>query len=171
METNKLTIIEIRYIRSLAAVKTDEELAAMIEKPVELIKAQFALMAGLPRRPGEKIILEKLPPAPIEVPDAERALQKSSKKSKIKKLGSKTKAGSQRDKQVKKAAKKRVQVQVNEKVLHRQKEWKGKNDKVQYQTKSPVSAGMILFRLNHKTTIYAKPGTNIEELKRKYKIL
>lgn len=165
METNKLTIIEIRYIRSLAAVKTDEELAIMIEKPVELIKAQFALMAGLPRRPGEKIILERLPPPPesIPVPAKEKPVKKV-------KAGSRTKAGSQRDKQAKKAVKKRVQVQVNEKVLQRQKEWKRNNETIQYETKQPVDSDTIPYRLNHKTTIYAKPGTNIEELKKKYNI-
>src|SRR5690349_9736005 len=51
---DKLTVPEITYMRALAAYKTDEELAKLLNKPVELIQLQFSIMAGLPKRPEEK---------------------------------------------------------------------------------------------------------------------
>lgn len=149
---NKLTIIEIRYIRSLAAIKTDEELALMIEKPVELIKAQFALMAGLPKRPVEKpATIAKLLSTNCIVPEPVAQEEKKTKKH-------------EKEKQSKKNHSAHAQA------LDRQKIRKDRQGKSIYATKKLDLTGKVPFKLNNRTTVYAPPGTDIDQLKIKYKI-
>lgn len=168
----KLTISDIAYIRNLADNKTDEELAVMIGKPVVLVQMQFSLMADLPKRPWEKGPVVKLPKPPKKKKVSSKLVKSVKKKSskKEKAVKNRTKTGSQRDKQKKKAVKKRKVVKVQEEVLNRQKEWKGKNDKAQFKTRQLDLTGTIPIKLNAKTTVWVKPGTDIEKLKKKYNI-
>lgn len=174
---NKLSITEIRFIRSLAGKKTDEELADMINKPIALVQMQFSLMSNLPKRPWERGPVIKVPKTPkkekirskSEKPVKEKSIKpKPVKEKPVKK--SRAKIGSRRDKQAKKAVKKREVVKVNEAVVNRQKEWKNKNEKRQFKTKSAIKAGTIPYKLNAKTVIWDKPGVNIEQLKKKFNI-
>lgn len=159
METNKLTIIEIRYIRSLAAVKTDEELAIMIEKPVELIKAQFALMAGLPKRPEEKpaAIRELLSSSPDSAPVAETV------KKERKKPGPKPKNP------VKKKKSKKLN-SAHAQAEERKRNRSNRNNQKVFVTRPLDLTGKVAYKLNSKTTVWEAPGADIEELKKKYKI-
>jgi hypothetical protein len=174
MEKDKLTIIEIRYIRALAAVKTDEELAVMIEKPVDLIKAQFALMCGLPKRPDEplpavatasiaesKVKSAKLPKVPKKekirkgekksISHAERKVRREQKKAEEEKL--------KRDKQS-------LHAQEQDRIRERSK----RATRSTFKTRTLDLSNTIRVQLNAKTTVWVKPGTDIDELKKKYKI-
>jgi hypothetical protein len=152
MDKNKLTIIEIRYIRALAAVKTDEELAVMIEKPVELIKAQFALMAGLPKRPDEPLpVVALASPGKKRISHAERKMIREQKKVEEKKQ---------------KREKQNLHAQEQDRLRERKK----RLERETFKTKQLDLSGTVCVKLNEKTTVWVKPGTDIEELKKKYKI-
>jgi hypothetical protein len=154
----KLTIAEITYMRALAAFKTDEELAKMMDKPVELIKLQFSIMAGLPKRPEEKpeAIARLLATGdPSTITDTEPVIDK-------KKPGRKKKPV-----EVKPAKK---LISAHAQAEERLKIRKDKNNKSIYKTKKIDLTGKVPVKLNSKTTVYVKPGYDIDELKRKYKI-
>lgn len=51
---NDLSITEIRFIRSLLSVKTDAQLAELLEKPVALVTEQISTMSGIVKRPQIK---------------------------------------------------------------------------------------------------------------------
>lgn len=169
---NKLSITEIRYIRSLAASKTDEQLAEMLDKPMELISAQFALMANLPKRPGEKPVVVHSP----KVPKAPKP-PKPAKNTVAKVKAPKSVRVSRADRKLKRDREKAVKEQQNREKrsllqdeLQRLKNRKDRLEKSIYATRPLDLTGTVAIKLNAKTTVYVKPGTNIEELKKKYKI-
>jgi hypothetical protein len=157
---NKLTISEIEYLYNLAGHKTDEELAAMIKKPVAVIQMQFALMAGLPKRPwelGQEIIAAtkpKVKPAKKErISHAERKVIHEQK---------------QVQKKHEKAEKKPLSAHAQ--ALDRLKMRKDKCGKSIYATRKLDLTGKVPFKLNNRTTVYAPPGTDVDQLKIKFKI-
>jgi hypothetical protein len=154
----KLTIPEITYMRALASVKTDEELAKMMNKPVELIKLQFSIMAGLPKRPEEKPeAIAKLLSSNVDV-----VVDEPVKKEK-KKPGPKPKNPEKKKKQ-KKLHSAHAQAEGRKKIRS------GRNNQSIYKTKPLDLSGKVPYKLNAKTTVYAKPGANIDKLKKKYNI-
>ncbi len=155
----KLTIPEITYMRALAAVKTDEELAKMMDKPVELIKLQFSIMAGLPKRPNEKpAAIAKLLSSKDDVAiETQQPVKKERKKP-----GPKPKNPAKEKKKKKHSA----QAQAEE----RKKIRKGRDNQSIYATKPIDLTGKVPIKLNSKTLVYVKPGTDIEELKKRLNI-
>lgn len=132
-------------MRALAAFKTDEQLAKLLDKPVDLIKLQFSIMACLPKRPEEKpaAIAKLLSTGDTDsLPVTELEIVKKEKKP----------------------------LSVHAQALDRLKSRKGKNQKGIYKTRPIDLKGQVRVKLNDRTTVYAKPGYDIEELKKKYKI-
>lgn len=156
----KLTISDIEYIYNLAGHKTDEELAAIIKKPVAVIQMQFSLMTGLPERPWEKIIAVESKPTP----------EKASKPIKIKRLSHADRKIIRNQKQANKKKEKEENQSLHSQEMQRQKARKEKLDKSIYATRELDLTGTIPVKLNDRTTVWIKPGTNIDELKKKYKI-
>lgn len=159
MMDQKLTVPEITYMRSLAAYKTDEELATLLNKPVELITLQFSIMAGLPKRPEEKpaAIRELLSSSSDSVPAAEPV------KKERKKPGPKPKNPTKKKKKKKLHS---AHAQAEERKKMRQ----GRNNQSIYATRPIDLKGKIPVMLNAKTMVYKTPGTDIEALKKKLKI-
>ena len=160
----KLTIPEITYMRALAGIKTDEELAKMMDKPVELIKLQFSIMANLPKRPDEKpaaivrLLSESVAnetlaqPAKKKVTHAERRIIREQKA---------------KEKEQKKKEKQSAHAQEMEQLKIR----KDRLKRSTYETRPLDLTGKVPIKLNAKTIIWAKPGADIEELKKKYHIV
>jgi hypothetical protein len=163
---NKLTISEIECIYNLAGHKTDEELSAIIKKPVAIIQMQFALIDGLPNRPWEKG--PELKPA---------SLPKTPKKNKIRSNGKERISHAERkvireQKQVQKKNEKtgKKPLSAHAQALDRLKMRKDRCGKSIYATRKLDLTGTIPVKLNNRTTVWVKPGADIEELKKKYKI-
>lgn len=153
----KLTIPEITFMRALAGIKTDKELAKLLDKPVELITLQFSIMAGLPKRPDEKPpIIAKL--LSSEVINDQPVEQKQPKK-----------RGPKKKEKAEKTPKKKLQS------MHAQEEERKKIRKVRrnqsiYSLRPLNLAGLVPYKLNAKTTVYDKPGADVGMLKQKYNI-
>jgi hypothetical protein len=157
----KLTVPEITYMRSLAAFKTDEELAKMMNKPVELIKLQFSIMAGLPKRPEEK-------PAAIAKLLASKSDVAADVNVPVKK--ERNRPGPKPKKPAKKKKAKKLH-SAHAQAEERKNARKGRNNQSSYETKPINLNGKVPVKLNAKTTVWAMPGYDIDELKKKYKIV
>jgi hypothetical protein len=164
----KLTVPEITYIRALASIKTDEELAKMMDKPVELIKLQFSIMANLPKRPEEKpSAIAKLLATSVDIPATSNETTESPKKKRVthaeRKIIRDQKEATEREKRKEKQL-------AHMQEIEQSKIRKDRLRRGTYATRPIDLSGKVPIKLNAKTVIWAKPGTDIEELKRKYKI-
>jgi hypothetical protein len=153
----KLTISDIKFLYKLAAHKTDEELAILIKKPVSLVQMQFALMTGLPKRPWERGPVVQTPTVHaaalspvIEAPAKEKPHRKN--------------------KATKPAKEEKKLHSASAQALERTKLRKNRNNDSIYKTRTIDLTGKIALKLNAKTTVWAEPGSDINELKTKYHI-
>ena len=169
---SKLSITEIRFLRSLAAHKTDGELAEMINKPVGLIQMQFSLMAGLPKRPWETGPVITLPKAPKKEKVRSAKKERVEKPAKKKRISHAERKLIREQKNAVKEKEKREQQSAHAQEQERMKDRKRKLDKSKFKTRQLDLSDRIPVKLNAKTIIYVKPGPgiDIEELKKKYKI-
>lgn len=151
----KLTITDIEYIYNLAGHKTDEELAVIIKKPVGLIQMLFSIMAGLPKRPWEQGPI--IDPSIIATPKVEN---KPVKKERVKAVRKQKKVVKKKDKKLSPHAAEMEQLKIRKDRLRRGT----------YKTRPIDLTGKVAMKLNAKTTVWAKPGTDIAELKKKYNI-
>ena len=170
----KLTISEIEYIYNLAEHKTDEELAKIIKKPVAIVQMLFSLMAGLPKRPWEKVVLPDIPPAPT-VDEQTVTTRKKPKALKPLIVGKKRRKIPVKNKTVKKekpvkTKEEKKPLSAHAQALERQKIRSARNNQSIYATRPIDLNGKIPYKLNHKTVVYEAPGANIEMLRKKYHI-
>lgn len=143
METN-LSVMEIRLLQGLVVKASHQDIAAMLGKPIEVIG-----------------------PAVEKIAKANKLVSFQSK------LDSKAKkqvaAIARKQEKVVKARKlKTNEAKVISRVIEQQQEInRRKSREPEYKTKVVDYSQMIAVRLDAKTTIYAKPGDDIEALKRK----
>lgn len=146
----KLSISDIEYIYNLAGHKTDEQLAVMIKKPLDLVQKLFSLMV-LPKRPWEKFdnkpIKEKKQLKPLSVGRKKKAVKKKKPVKKEKKPHS-----------------------SYAQAMDRQKIRKSRNNQSIYTTKPLDLSGKVRVKLNAKTEVWVLPGTDIAALKKKLNI-
>ena len=166
---NKLSISEIRYIRSLVAHKTDKQLAEMVGKPVELITLQLSLMSGLPKRPDEKKV------AQATIPTSSPTRLKPPKKEKVRSSAKKRISHAERKVLREKKKVDKIKEQREKQSLHIQEEARVKERskrlaRGKFKTRVLDLTGTIRVMLNAKTTVWVKPDTDIEQLKKKYNI-
>jgi hypothetical protein len=170
----KLTISDIEYIYNLAEHKTDEELAAIIKKPVSVIQMQFALMTGLPKRPWEKaavrVAVSDILSDPIPEQQPHQSKTGKTKSNKIKRLSHADRKIIRNQKQAKKKKEKDEKQSLHSQEMQRLKERKQRLDKSIYATRQLDLTGTIPIKLNDRTTVWVKPGADIEQLKKKYHI-
>jgi hypothetical protein len=177
MMDQKLTISDIEYIYNLAEHKTDEELAAIIKKPVSLIQMQFALMTGLPLRPWQKALNTAQATLTSLVPAVNQKAQVKKKETlkplkvgrKKRKTPAKRKAASKKKVAKEKPAKKPHNAQAE--AIERRNNRRGRNNQSIYATKPLDLPGKVRVKLNAKTEVWVAPGTDIAALKKKLNIV
>lgn len=163
---NSISITEKRLIRSLLTKKTDKELAEMLGRPVEIISDFLTSLDLKVRRPVGKVKKQRQQISTISLdqpPDPPK--QKRIKKKKPKSVRVQEKLEKQRLKE-KDGERKRLLKEDHERARRRKKEIESKK----LPTRVIDLTGTVAVRLNSKTTVWVKPGYNIEELKKRYKI-
>lgn len=140
------TITEHRLIRSLLAKKNDAEIAGLIDCSAEQIADYVSRLSGVGKRP------EKKQPKPVkQKPLSVKKLQQISDKAR-------------KEKEQKRAAR------LAKQELARQKDVRKREERRCFKTIPFDPAGKILVRLNSKTQVWVKPGTDIAAIKEKFKM-
>lgn len=151
----QLTISDQVLIRNLGAYKTPEQLARIINKPVELIRSQCESVANQ---------FTKMP-----------KVSKSPKKVKIRSAGKKRISHVERKlirekKKAEEAKLKREKQSVHAQEQERLRERRKKLEKSTLVTRQLDLTNAVRVQLNAKTTVWVKPGTDIDKLKQQFNI-
>lgn len=166
----KLTISDIEYAYNLAEHKTDEELAAILKKPVAMVQMLFAIMAGLPKRPWEKIVLPDLPAVTTVAEAQPVVVGKKPKALKPLKVGKKKNKASAKKKAPAKEKAGNKPLSAHAQEMDRLKARKISNRNSIYATRPLDLTGKVRVKLNSRTEVWVEPGTDIEKLKKKLNI-
>jgi len=146
--------LEVQLIRSSLSTKTDMEIAEVLERPVEEVRAKINEITGGAADERESDVKK------YQEEKAQARIKKA-KPAKAPKIIRKKEAP------VKKPEK---QVDV-EKVWEQQKaQARMREARLTFQTKPVDLTGMISVRIDHRTTIFVKPGTDIEQAKHNYQL-
>lgn len=164
---NGLTITEMRLIRSLLSVKTDDQLAMLVGKPVGLVTTYIGSYTVAPIRPTPKTNKQQ---AESNIrkkhhPLLQAELEKQTRSEKRKSEKEERMRQLQQEEQRRKEKQKLTQSE-QARVAARKKE----RERSKLPTRKIDLTGTIAIRLNSKTTVWVKPGTDIEKLKQTLKI-
>lgn len=174
----KLTIPEITYMRALAGIKTDEQLATMMNKPVELIKLQFSIMANVPKRPEEKpaviaklLATDGLPATSVFISPVKEKKGKAPKPEKKKRVSHAERRLIREQKEAEKQKQKpKAKQSANVMEMEQRMLSQNRNRRSTYAMRPLDLTGKVPVKLNSKTIVYVNPGADIEKLKKKYNI-
>jgi hypothetical protein len=139
---NTLSLLEKRMIQSMLTRFSDQDIAVLINKPVELISEEINIATGggvLKKSYSQKKNDKLLPPTKKVIPKVK--LRKSAAVI-IKREPKVT----------------RDQIRIERK----------RNEERAFKTRQQDFSSMILVRIDHKTQVYVKQGTDIDAFREKY---
>jgi hypothetical protein len=140
-----LSISDIALIKELLPVKTDEEIAGILGKSPKTITRFYNSLKVKPNRPGIKKQTKRKPASkkPLSLEQKERMKVEE-----------------------KEQARKKLVAEGEKRRITRQAVIKSRR----YKTREVDNTGLISYRLNHKTVVWAKPGEDIDLLRKRYNI-
>lgn len=158
---SEFTSFEIRLLTSMVSKYSDEDIAGMLEKPVQDVTAKIQELTGGANPYKEKAtiaVMEKLNRLP-------REKKKTGPKKLPKKTGPKKSAKRQQEEEAKRrrieTRKLAAQRVAERQAVKRQKE-------VLFKTKTVDYSQLQTVRIDHRTVIYARPGEDPETARKRY---
>ena len=150
MNEPTFTFIETQTIRSSLTTKSDGEIAALLDKPIEEIVMIIDRITG-----GQAAIrseqIQKL---------KEDQLKKDHDKNARKQLLK------EREQKIQKRSQERSKLQTH--MEKRRNELDRLHSRKKFKTKEVVLSELVSVKIDHKTTVFVKPGTNIQKIKAQY---
>lgn len=165
----ELTMTEMRLIRSLLSVKTDSELANLVGKPVNIVTEYIDSYSFNPIRPTRKEVgynkmpgLKRKPELGPAINGKELAQERAAERKRI------------REQKIILKRKEEERNAIRAKALlaeqNRTNARKKRIEAAKLPTRKIDLTGTIAVKLDSKTTVWVKPGTDIDALKKQYKI-
>jgi hypothetical protein len=150
MSDPKFTSLETQLVRASLTTKSDGELAALLEKPIEdVVELIDQLTGGQAAARSEQIQKQK------EAEHQKRSMQ-NARKELI------------QERQAKNEKKQKEKLALANHLEKRKKELGRLEANRRFETKEVDLAKLISVRIDHKTHVFVKPGTNIEKIKKQY---
>jgi hypothetical protein len=143
---NDLSLTDIYMIQALLKKNSYEEISDLIDKPVQLIKDYADQFAKDQNKISKQSILDK------------KAVVKKSKQERRKKINQEKEDDKARELAIKK---RKIE-------NRRQQLQKTKRVEKFYQTRQENLLDKICVKIDHKTTVFVNPGTNIPEFKKRF---
>ena len=171
--TTKFTFLEKQLIRSSLATKTDGEIAALLERPIEEIEEVInEITGGKAAERSEKIAFERkvqYEAARLKTDAAEKAKQdKEAARLKREKLAEERRNKKLQEQLKKEQRNKEKQARLNmEEKMVAARNARDRRDR--FKTRDLQLDKLISVRIDHKTIVLVKPGANIEKIKAQYK--
>lgn len=145
----ELSPVELQIIKGLLSTKTDQEIADIMEVPAEVIHSFISeLTSGTEERNEQinKIIESRL-----------LSEKNVTRKSQVEK-----------EQVVKEKEKRKQQKESNLREVERIKRSRMRESSRKYKTIDQDLSKMISVKIDSKTTVFVKPGTDIEKIKKQY---
>jgi hypothetical protein len=152
----KFSSLELQLIRSSLATRTDEEIAEILERPVEEIRSVINDMTGEAGQRQEEILKQK------EAEKQAAAIKRKMRRKKAEDHSEKLETREKKEKREKKEQKRkndehRAQLKKQESAMTRM-----------YRTREIDLSKMKAIKIDSRTTVFVEPGDDIEKVKTKY---
>jgi hypothetical protein len=152
-ETGSFSMLDIAFIRSSLLTKTDEEIASLLEMPVETVRMKIQELAG-----------EASDNRTRSIEDQREATQKQQQAKEREKIRKAELDRIEQRREQKRIEKERRLTIEDARRAHRQRDERSKV----FKTRKIDFSELISVRLDHKTIVLVKPGTDIEQVKWNY---
>jgi hypothetical protein len=163
---NIFSSLDIQFIRASLSSKTDEEIAEILDKPVALVRTRINEMTGMAGQRQTEILLKN--------EEASRKAHAELQAKKINRRIREQKAEEHQDKLEKEEKKERKRKErlkhsniVEAQYVARQQ----RNDRRKFKTIPIDLAKLISVKIDKKTTLFVKPGTDIKKVREQYQKL